>query len=249
MTTYFICYDGSNFERLFISSTWIHISYVMIEVILKSCSFLIFTYFICYDRSNLERLSISPLSLEVTDMIVCPDDMSVTASVPDSFSGAICKESMKTWWHGKAFCITGPLWGESTGHRWIPLTKGPVIQIFDARGQWIPLTKGTNGFPSQRAGNKQFWYFLQCYPGQIVKSTLKWLMIWGIMALMRHFRNDYKLLVEDILWWEYIVYPIKYAEFFCTSYPYNFVHIFYIYISYMVSFWARNMFSFYKIWV
>ena len=27
-------------------------------------------------------------------------------------------------WHGNIFCITGPLWGESTGHRWIPLTKG-----------------------------------------------------------------------------------------------------------------------------
>ena len=27
--------------------------------------------------------------------------------------------------------ITGPLWGESTGHHWIPLTKGPVIQSFD----------------------------------------------------------------------------------------------------------------------
>ena len=26
--------------------------------------------------------------------------------------------------HGKSFVITGPLWGESTGHRWIPLTKG-----------------------------------------------------------------------------------------------------------------------------
>ena len=27
-------------------------------------------------------------------------------------------------WDGNLFCITGPLWGESTSHRWIPLTKG-----------------------------------------------------------------------------------------------------------------------------
>ena len=26
--------------------------------------------------------------------------------------------------HGKAFGVAGPLWGESTGDRWIPLTKG-----------------------------------------------------------------------------------------------------------------------------
>ena len=31
---------------------------------------------------------------------------------------------MMTSWHGNALHITGPLWGESTGHRWIPLTKG-----------------------------------------------------------------------------------------------------------------------------
>ena len=29
---------------------------------------------------------------------------------------------MLTSWHGNASCITGPLWGESTGHHWIPLT-------------------------------------------------------------------------------------------------------------------------------
>ena len=27
-------------------------------------------------------------------------------------------------WHGSAFHITGPLWGKSTSHRWIPFTKG-----------------------------------------------------------------------------------------------------------------------------
>ena len=32
--------------------------------------------------------------------------------------------------HGNDFCITGPLWGESTGDRLIPLTQGPVVQSF-----------------------------------------------------------------------------------------------------------------------
>ena len=30
---------------------------------------------------------------------------------------------MMKLWDGNIFRITGPLWGEFTGHRWIPLTK------------------------------------------------------------------------------------------------------------------------------
>ena len=33
-------------------------------------------------------------------------------------------------WHGEDD-ITGPLWGESTSHWWIPLTKGPEMWNFD----------------------------------------------------------------------------------------------------------------------
>ena len=35
-----------------------------------------------------------------------------------------CLFTAMTLCYGNAFHITGPLWGESTGHRWIPLTKG-----------------------------------------------------------------------------------------------------------------------------
>ena len=31
--------------------------------------------------------------------------------------------------NGTIFCVTGPLWGESTGHRWIPL-KGQWLDVF-----------------------------------------------------------------------------------------------------------------------
>ena len=37
---------------------------------------------------------------------------------------------MMASWHGKALSIAGPLWGESTDDRWIPLTKGPVMWSF-----------------------------------------------------------------------------------------------------------------------
>ena len=48
-------------------------------------------------------------------------------------------QCMMTSSHGNAFRVTGPLWGESTGYRWIPLTKGQL------RG---------------------LWYFLGCQPKQ-----------------------------------------------------------------------------------
>ena len=32
--------------------------------------------------------------------------------------------------NGHIFHVTGPLWGESTGHRWIPLTKASDTEIW-----------------------------------------------------------------------------------------------------------------------
>ena len=32
--------------------------------------------------------------------------------------------------NGNIFCITGPLWEESTGHRWIPLTKASDAELW-----------------------------------------------------------------------------------------------------------------------
>ena len=32
--------------------------------------------------------------------------------------------NMMTSWQGNVFFVTGPFVGESTGHRWIPFTKG-----------------------------------------------------------------------------------------------------------------------------
>ena len=46
----------------------------------------------------------------------------------DWYHGKCWIQSQSWWchesWHKNACCITGPLWGESTGDRWIPLTKG-----------------------------------------------------------------------------------------------------------------------------
>ena len=50
-----------------------------------------------------------------------------------------------TSWSGNAFRVTGPLWGESIGHRWIPLIKG------------------------QQCG---LWYFLWCLPEFSIEKSL-----------------------------------------------------------------------------
>ena len=34
--------------------------------------------------------------------------------------------AMMRSWHGNTFCITGPLWEESTSRNWIPLKKGQL---------------------------------------------------------------------------------------------------------------------------
>ena len=37
--------------------------------------------------------------------------------------------NMMTSSYGNIFHVTGPLWGESTGHRWIPLTKASDVDV------------------------------------------------------------------------------------------------------------------------
>ena len=56
----------------------------------------------------------------------------------------------------KNFPVTGPLWGESTGHWWIPLRK---------------------------ASDSELWCFLWGAPEQTVEQTVEILAIWGAIAL------------------------------------------------------------------
>ena len=60
--------------------------------------------------------------------------------------------------NGNIFPVTGPLWGESTGHRWIPLTK---------------------------ASDTELWCFLWYTPEQTVMQTTEMSVIWDpIMLIM-----------------------------------------------------------------
>ena len=64
---------------------------------------------------------------------------------------------MMTSSNGNLFLVTGPLWGESTGHRWLPLTK---------------------------ASDAELRYFLWSVPEQTVEQTIETQVIWDAIALI-----------------------------------------------------------------
>ena len=47
-----------------------------------------------------------------------------------SIGKIVCAHHMMTSSNGSIFCITGPLCGEFTGHRWIPLTKASDAELW-----------------------------------------------------------------------------------------------------------------------
>ena len=72
-------------------------------------------------------------------------------------SPAESKEYMMASSNGYIFLVTDPLWGESTCHRWIPLTK---------------------------ASNAELWYVLWSAPEQTAGQAIGMLVIWDAMALI-----------------------------------------------------------------
>ena len=65
--------------------------------------------------------------------------------------------SKRRFYHWNILRVTGPLLGESTGHRWIPLTK---------------------------ASDAELCCFLWCAPEQKVEQTFEMLVIWNALALI-----------------------------------------------------------------
>ena len=58
------------------------------------------------------------------DKFSCNDPSWIWVWAPYKTISKQNKQSMKTSSNGNFFHVTGPLWGESTGHRWFPPTKG-----------------------------------------------------------------------------------------------------------------------------
>ena len=74
--------------------------------------------------------------------------------------------------HKNAFCTTDLLWGESTAHRMIPLTKGPVMRSVDT--------------------------FFVVSPEQIIEQVVDIPVIWDAMNLLWRYCNV--VLMERAEW-------------------------------------------------
>ena len=102
--------------------------------------------------------------------------------------------TMMTSLNGNSFRVTAPLWGESTGHRWIPLTKASDAELWcflwSAPKQTFEQTietlwfetpshenarnpPVTRGFPPTKASGAELWCFLWSAPEQTIEQTIE----------------------------------------------------------------------------
>ena len=97
---------------------------------------------------------------------------------------SICDKSWRkfimTSSNENVFRLTGPLWGESTGHQWIPLAK---------------------------ASNAELWYLLRSAPKQTAQQTIETPVIWDAITLimtslkcLRYFTSPYSTNQPCISW-------------------------------------------------
>ena len=90
----------------------------------------------------------------------------VNAHTPEHWTESLAysfQSYMMTSSNGNIFRVTGPLWGEFTGHRWIPPTK---------------------------ASDAELWSFLWSAPEQTAEQTVETPVIWDTIALIMTSYND-----------------------------------------------------------
>ena len=129
----------------------------------------------------------------------------VTLRVSASFSrtkkttrtGSVCRQTiclgceithfsqvcMMTSSNGNIFRGTGPLWGGSTVHRWIPLTKA------NGAGLWYFLWCGLNG--TVWVHSIILWYTLNFRSGAFVVCFGIWEIHWGDGAAIHDLQKHY----------------------------------------------------------
>ena len=88
-------------------------------------------------------------------------------------------KNMMTSWHGNALHITGPLWGESTGHQWIPLTKGQQCGSLIFHCHPVQAIEQTVELPMVSDASTLIWQWLYCNKMESFSCNL---IIMGIFA-------------------------------------------------------------------
>ena len=86
----------------------------------------------CLLNGLFKRRSTKTSKLRVTGL--CAGNSPETGEFPAQMASKA--ENVSIWWrhhglwHGNNLCVTGPLWGNPPGHRWIPLTKGQSHRLW-----------------------------------------------------------------------------------------------------------------------
>ena len=104
-------------------------------------------------QTNAELLPVEPPVVNLSE-ILSPNYKMSRENYTLFFLVSIC---MMTSSNGNISRVTGPLCGEFTGHRWIPLTK---------------------------ASDAELWSFLSSVPEQTVEQTIETAVIWEATALI-----------------------------------------------------------------
>ena len=86
---------------------------------------------------------------------------------PREPKSAVFHYSMMTPSYGNIFSVTGPLWGEFTGHQWFPLTKASDAEL------WCFLSSGPNKRLSKQLRHRWFETPLRslwrnCYANNVI---------------------------------------------------------------------------------
>ena len=125
----------------------------------------------------------------------------VIVGIPRMISACIL---LSAWWHhGNNFWVAGPLWGESTGHRLIPLTKVRTVsyysdmilsQVFQPMGAQLSLkaalplaerlVTASNSCSKIGPCDSDLWCFLWSVPEQTIEQTIETLVIWDAIMLI-----------------------------------------------------------------
>ena len=135
-------------------------------------------------------------------------------------------KNIMTWLNGNIFRVTGPLWGESTGHRWIPLTK---------------------------ASDAELWCFLWSGPEQTVEQTNDMCNLrrhrvhYDVSVMMRNIRPVIaQYFIKLFAWWCWnSLFVIEYPKSLCYATSISFQYLclctFNQFMIYMCLLWCSHI--------
>ena len=100
--------------------------------------------------------------------------------------GSKCTHIMMVSSSGNIFCVTGPIWGEFTGHRWIPFTKASDVEL------WCFLWSA----PEQTIKTPVIWYAIALIVTSLywLNPGMEWMDDWDLSTYLKERTHENKAL-------------------------------------------------------